>query len=128
MDDYLWPDRDDTFHALQYSVGGVVDAAPGAQRAKAESLIKLVGLQQQADTDRASDRRWLNRREAWDRAVLAKDRLNRCPCDEMREQIVETAQAKGFWSVWMTVFADDPEMVRRFLVALPGTQGEYFVA
>ncbi len=128
LDDYLWPDRDDTFHALQYSVGGVVDAAPGAQRAKAESLIKLVGLQQQADTDRASDRRWLNRREAWDRAVLAKDRLNRCPCDEMREQIVETAQAKGFWSVWMTVFADDPEMVRRFLVALPGTQGEYFVA
>lgn len=126
LGDYLWPDKDDTFHALKYSVGGVVEAEPGENKAKAELLIKLVGLQQQADTDRASDRRWLNRREAWDQATRAKDLLANCPRDEMRELIVMTAQAKGFWSVWMTVFADDAEMVRRFVAALPGTQVEFF--
>jgi uncharacterized protein (TIGR02646 family) len=126
LEDYLWPDRDDTFHALQYSVGGVIDAAPGVHQAKAALLIKLVGLQQQADTDRASDRRWLNRREAWDQATRAKELLGRCPREEMREQIVMTALAKGFWSVWMTVFGDDPEMVRRFLLALPGTRTALF--
>lgn len=52
--------------------------------------------------------------EAWDMAVRAKDRLARCPVDatqDMREQIIETAQAKGYWSVWMTVFADDPVLL-----------------
>jgi len=126
LDDYLWPDRDDTFHTLRYGVGGVVDGTPGLNKAKAHLLIKLVGLHKQADTAEASDRRWMNRREAWDMAVRAKDRLARCTCDEMREQIVETVQAKGFWSVWMTVFADVPEMVDRLLVALPGTQIDHF--
>ncbi|WAC73002.1 hypothetical protein OU995_26415 [Roseateles sp. SL47] len=64
--------------------------------------------------------------EAWDRAKRAKERLARCPCDEMREQIVDSAEAKGFWSVWMTVFADDPEMLKRLLAALPGTRASLF--
>jgi hypothetical protein len=127
--DYLWPDRDDTFRALHYSEGGVVDSAPGAQKARADLLIDLVGLRKQPDTAEASDRRWMNRREAWDLAVRAKDRLAQCPTDytdHMREQIVDTAQAKGFWSVWMTVFADDPVMRDRLLLALPGTNSALF--
>lgn len=127
--DYLWPDRDDTFGALRYSEGGVVDSAPGVQKARADRLINLVGLRKQPDTAEASDRRWMNRREAWDRAVRAKDRLAKCPtgyADHMREQIVDTAHAKGFWSVWMTVFADDPAMRNRLLNALPGTNSAFF--
>jgi len=58
---------------------------------------------------------------AWDMAVRAKDRLAKCPTeftDDLREQIVDTAQANGFWSVWMTVFADDPVTRNRLLHAL----------
>lgn len=127
--DYLWPDRDDTFRALRYSEGGVVDSAPGVHKARADLLIDLVGLRKQPDTAEASDRRWMNRREAWDRAVRAKDRLAICPTeytDHMREQIVETAQDKGFWSVWMTVFSDDPAMRDKLLQALPGTNSAFF--
>lgn len=129
LNDYLWPDRDDTFHGLCYSEGGVVSSAPGAQKVRADRLIQLVGLHVKPNTAEASDRRWLNRREAWDMAVRAKDRLARCPLDatqDMREQIIDTAQAKGFWSVWMTVFADDPVMRDRLLQALPGTNTGLF--
>lgn len=126
LDDYLWPDRDNTFHALRYSVGGVVESAPGNDQIKADELLKLVGLCRTPDAREASDRRWLNRREAWELAVRAKERLARCPSDDMREQILETAQAKGFWSVWMTVFADEATMRERLLVAYPGTQSHHF--
>ena len=126
LDDYLWPDRDDTFRALQYGTGGVVEAAPGSNQTKAAELIRLVGLQVQADTKTASDRRWLNRREAWGQAERAKQLLASRPSDEMRELIVIAAEAKGFWSVWMTVFADDPDMVNRLVAALPGTLAALF--
>lgn len=124
LSDYLWPDRDDTFHALRYREGGVVDSFPGALKVQSDRLIQLVGLHTKPDTAEASDRRWLNRREAWDMAVRAKDRLARCPLEakhDMREQVIDTVQSKGFWSVWLTVFADDPVMRNRLLQAFPGT-------
>ena len=127
LGEYLWPDRDDTFAALSYQLGGIVKAAPGRGRIKANRLIKLVGLQRQVDTAEASDRRWQNRREAWDLAVLSKDNLAQSPTDHMRNIIIELAKAKGFWSVWMTVFADDSTMCERLLAAYPGTRNKYFV-
>jgi hypothetical protein len=126
LGDYLWPDRDNTFHSLSYSEGGRIDSATGPQKAQADRLIALVGLQKAPDTVEASDRRWLNRREAWDMAVRAKERLARCPGDDMKEQIIETVQAKGFWSIWMTVFKNDADMQARLIAALPGTRTEYF--
>ncbi|MCK6404287.1 MAG: HNH endonuclease [Sphaerotilus natans subsp. sulfidivorans] len=125
LDDYLWPDRDDTFHALQYRVGGQVDSAAGPDKIRADRLIELLGLRRMADTPEATDRRWLNRREAWDMAERARQRLLACPqdaCELMREQIVETVKAKGFWSVWMSVFRDDPDMTARLIAAYPGTR------
>ncbi|KDB51675.1 hypothetical protein X805_27020 [Sphaerotilus natans subsp. natans DSM 6575] len=123
--DYLWPDRDDTFHALQYRIGGQVDSAAGQDKVRADRLIDLVGLRKMPDTPEAADRRWLNRREAWDMAERARQRLMTCPQaarELMREQIVETAKAKGFWSVWMTVFHGDPDMTARLIAASPGTR------
>ena len=125
LDDYLWPDRDDTFRSLLYKEGGRVQSATGPQQAQADRLIALVGLQKTPDTAEASDRRWLNRRESWDIAVRAKERLARCPVDylsDMKDQIIDTVKAKGFWSVWMTVFSDDADMLDRLMVAFPGTR------
>lgn len=58
-------------------------------------------------------------------AERARQRLLACPqdaCELMREQIVETVKAKGFWSVWMSVFRDDPDMTARLIAAYPGTR------
>ena len=128
LDACLWPDRDNTFLALAYAEGGLVDSRPGLQQVLAERLIALVGLDRMPDTEAASDRRWLNRREAWDMAVRAKTRLERCGSEDMRQQIVETAQANGFWSVWMTVFECDADMLARLIAAFPGTCSDGFDA
>jgi len=128
LSDYLWPDRDDTFHSLTYREGGRIEITPGPEQAKAERLMALVGLQKTPNTPDASDRRWENRREAWDMAVRAKDRLARCPCDDMKDQIIDTVRANGFWSIWMTVFSNGADMQTRLIAALPGTRANCFAA
>ncbi|MFH1134926.1 MAG: HNH endonuclease [Pseudomonadota bacterium] len=129
LDDYVWPDRDNTYRAFQYSEGGLVAAAEsldGRLQRNALNMINLVGLNKICGQVKASDRRWLNRREAWDLAVRAKERLVGNDCLELREQIAETAQAKGFWSVWMTVFKADGDMLQRLIEAYPGTCRDCF--
>jgi hypothetical protein len=44
----------------------------------------------------------------------------------MREQIVDTALARGFWSIWMIVFQDDIDMLNRFIQEFPGTCRQCF--
>jgi hypothetical protein len=90
-------------------------------------MIKLVGLDKRPSVIKeASDRRWLNRKEAWDIATRSKERLTRSNTEDMKAQIIETAQAKGFWSVWMTVFKDDADMLSRFITAFSGTCADCF--
>ncbi|MEQ8997329.1 MAG: hypothetical protein RID53_12610 [Coleofasciculus sp. B1-GNL1-01] len=67
------------------------------------------------------DRRWLNRQKAWDIAERSLNNLKKNDTSFMREQIVETAKTRGFWSVWMTVFVEDTDMLKRFIHAFPGT-------
>ena len=126
LDDYLWPDRDNTFRALSYTSGGKVAARDGDFKQKAENIISLTGLDKTPNEDTASDRRWLNRREAWDMAVRSKGRLSRNDSGDFREQIIETAVANGFWSAWMTVFESDADMLKRLIVAFKGTASSCF--
>lgn len=130
LDDYLWPDRDNTFLALTYKPGGLVEAAPGHNNIRAERTINLVGLHKKpSDREQettASDRRWNNRREAWDIAIESKQNLAQLNHPVMRAQIV--LQIQGFWSVWMTVFRDDPDMLERILAHIPGTATHCFDA
>ncbi len=132
LDDYYWPDRDNTALAIEYSEGGIVQANSSlsrVQKEKAERTINLTGLERIPGNNPAdSDRRWNNRRETWDMAVRAKRRLKRRNYSEMREQIVEHAKSKGFWSVWMAVFREDMDMRRRFITTFPGTSEECFDA
>ncbi len=118
--DCYWPDRDNTFRALTYSEGGVIAAAPEVDKAKADNTIKLTGLDKNPlNNPAASDRRWNNRREAWDLAELSKKDLKQCDTPLMRRQVLRTAQA--YWSVWMTVFKDDPNMLQGLIEQFPGT-------
>ncbi len=130
LDDYFWPDRDNTFRALKYQEGGLVTPADDLSRdlrEKASATICLTGLDKQPLNDPAkSDRRWQNRLEAWDRAQRSKRNLEKCNTEYMREQIVMNAADKGFWSIWMTVFADDADMRRRFIDAFRGTCRDCF--
>lgn len=130
LDDYYWPDQHNTALALEYLQGGIVQVNPAltaAQQERAERTIELTGLDRRPDNNAtASDRRWNNRREAWEIAVISLQNLAMAPIDVMRDQIVLTARAKGFWSVWMTVFRDDAVMLERFVESFPGTCQDCF--
>ncbi|WP_321429987.1 HNH endonuclease [uncultured Methanolobus sp.] len=130
LDDYFWPDRDNTLLAFNYCEGGIIVASNILDMnlmGKANATIKLIGLDKNPLNDHTcSDRRWLNRRETWDLAIRLKERLTRNNNEDFRDSIVDLMEAKGYWSIWMTVFKDDSNMLQRFIQALPGTAQECF--
>jgi len=131
LDDYYWPDKDNTVRAIEYREGGTVRVNPSLspeQRTKAEATIGLTGLDRKpvVEDPAASDQRWKHRYDVWG---IAEDFLQELQTEDrpaLRRAIIGLAQANGFWSVWMTVFRDYPDMRRRFIGAFPGTSQECF--
>lgn len=125
---YYWPDRDNTFRPFRYDPDRAPQVMPGLSRAaelRAARTLRLTGLDREPGHPDLTDRdtRWIKRREAWGRALRARDRLQKDPTLPMREQIVDTAVSTGFFSVWMAVFAGDTDMRTRFLTSFRGTSG-----
>ena len=128
LEDYVWPDRDNTFMAFVHSEGGLVRAEKAPHEARAVNTIKLVGLDKTPETAEASDRRWLNRREAWDIAQESLQDLIESDTPAFRRQIIRTVKSGAYWSIWMTVFKDHPGILREMIYAIPGTAVECFDA
>lgn len=120
---YLWPDQDDTEAAFSYLPEGVVrvrDDLSEPIRTKAQKLFDLVGLgRRPTNNSRVRDLRWRKRREAWGQANFALQQVKK---GADVEWVIQLAKAVGFFSVWMTVFADDPQMCDRLRRSFPGTQ------
>ncbi|MFV8756292.1 HNH endonuclease [Nannocystaceae bacterium ST9] len=131
VDLHVWPHRQRTFDAFVYEVGGVVRVAEItnpelAERARATEA--LVGLGKRPGEGltrdqilRGSDRRYQKRSEAWDEAIEARNDLLEFDTPAVRKHIVRSALARGFWSVWMTVFRDIEWMQAELCEVFPGT-------
>lgn len=78
------------------------------------------------------DRRFLNRNLSYNKALISLKNWNHvkdaseCYQNAMKEQIIMTATADGFFSVWMMVFADEPEICLALLERYPGTNKVYY--
>ncbi len=127
-----WPDLDNTVRAFEYQIGGQISPHPGltaVEKSKAQKTIELTGLNYNpGNAVTAADRRWINRKEAWDIAADSLDNLHSNDTPYMRRQIVETAKALGYWSIWMTVFYADKDILKRLIEAFPGTCDDCFDA
>jgi uncharacterized protein (TIGR02646 family) len=126
LSEYYWPDTDNTFRAFDYIDGGIIQVSESlspTEKEIATNTLILTGLNKGPGTNnpKASDRRWLNRLVAWDKAKRAFGRLQQNNNKSMREQITETAISNGYWSIWMTVFKNDKDMLNRFISSFPGT-------
>lgn len=134
LGDFYWPDRDNTLRAFAYDPDRAPHLADGltpAQRLSAQRTLTLTGIDREpggVSAPSPRDRRWLIRKEAWDRAHRSRDNLDRRDLPEMREQIVLTAISTGFFSVWMRAFETDQDMRQRFIVAFTGTANDCFDA
>ena len=133
--DYFWPDRDNTLCAFNYRSGGIVEPSPTLRavlRLRANDTLVLLGLDkvpgnpQREPTN--SDKRWLRRKEIWQLAERCRQRLQTNNSPEVRELIVETAAARGMFSIWWSVFDGDVDMRRRLRDAFPGTDRASFDA
>jgi len=128
---YLWPDKDNTARPFIYEVdrapivGGALTAD---ERTLAEATLQLTGLDREPLHPELSarDRRWLKRREVWGVALIEYRKIQRRNTEEQRDSTLQVAIARGFWSVWMTVFADDEDMRNRLRQWFPGTAPDCF--
>lgn len=125
--DYYWPHSDNTFRAFVYQSGGIIKINPtlkAAEQTIAQKTLELTGLDRHPNASiqpTPKDKRWNHRRQAWDLAQQAKTLLATNNNPMMRNYVTNNAKAIGFWSIWMTIFQDDPDMLNRFIQAFPGT-------
>ena len=121
-DGYLWPDEDDTAQAFSYLPDGIVEVRkdlPEPVPAGAQRLFDLVGLGRRPGNDpHERDLRWRERREAWGIAKAARQSILTGSVDTL----LTLAEHTGFWSVWMTVFADNTEFCSLLRARFPGTR------
>lgn len=128
----LLPDRNNTFFALEYREGGCVfpcESLTDKEKELAQNLIDLVGLNHKPPMPdlRKSDRRWLNRFNAWNKAKDYREKLMAADCDEaLQEYVIRLIQADGHWSIWMTVCRDLRSLCARLVEEFPGTAKRYF--
>lgn len=89
-------------------------------RTRAENLFELVGLGRRPTNDPcARDLRWRKRREAQGHAIIARQTIE---AGGDIDRAIELAKALGFWSVWITVFGEHPQVCDRLRRCFPGTK------
>jgi uncharacterized protein (TIGR02646 family) len=136
LNDYLWPDCDNTFRAFIYDSEGRVlpkTIYSHAINEKIKQTWTMLGLNKHPDqfiqgnqVPSEKDRRWLQRKQAWQKAEKRKQDLAVNDTPTRREEIVEMACERGFFSVWLTVFEDDQDLKIRLIKAFAGTSSECF--
>lgn len=76
------------------------------------------------------DRRFRQRNKAFDDASHSLQNWKKLKETDgkaaMKDQIIRTAKNAGFFSVWMEVFKEEPEMKNALLEAFPGTETRFF--
>ncbi len=119
----IWPDDSDTFDMFVYHDDGsmTVNSSlhPRVQTCAQNTIdIMCLNPQNYKNNDICNIRR-----EQWDIAndLLADYEQNLLSVD----RIVKNVVANGYWSVWMTVFKDHPEVTQKIADAFPGTLPKY---
>ncbi|KQK26102.1 hypothetical protein AR438_11005 [Chryseobacterium aquaticum] len=133
LPDYLWPDVHNTHMAFSYTPDGKIDVNPAlsdALKVKAQKMLDLVGLQNYPDNATASDRRWLNRKEAFVKANLAlllyQSASAKGAAEECEKLLGFWACDNGFFSIWMQVFNAYPTVKRQIVLSFKGTADTCF--
>lgn len=123
--DYFWPDEDDTYSIFIYECTGKICVKSSIKVEVKEKAIKTLELTGLNKIER-KDKILLKRREVWGVAKESLVDLKKCETEEMRRQIIRTAVSRGYWSIWMTVFENESEILKELIYSFPGTNTEYF--
>jgi hypothetical protein len=139
VDEYLWPDQYNTALAYNYENGvptvnedNLINIDPsGDALKKAQNLFDLIKLDN-IPLLREKDRRARERNRAFecalDSLVDYQKGKEMYPeqIEALSKQIIRTAIYSGFFSIWTTIFAEEPEILRALINAFPGTEKSFF--
>ncbi|WP_312824858.1 HNH endonuclease [Epilithonimonas sp.] len=135
LTDYLWPDVHNTHIPFTYTPDGKIDVnplLPDPLKVKAQNMLDLVGLQSYPDNPTASDRRWLNRKDAFVKAnialVLYQSAAAKGASSEFEKALGLWASDNGFFSIWMFVFNAYPNVKEQIILSFTGTAATCFDA
>lgn len=126
---YYWPDMDNTRRPFEFPNGGPprpTSALTAAERAIATQTIRLTGLHKKPGPTNHTDFRSRRRERVWREAQACRAALLRRNEAQDREFVVQVATGHGFWSIWMEIFHDMPEVKRRLIEAFEGTAQDCF--
>lgn len=127
--DFYWSDVDNTSRMFEYNLSSgelkVNSSLSIKEQVIAKNTLDLLGLDRKPGHPKykygSADKRWQERLTALGISQEALKDLQNNDTHQMRNQIVRTAQGQGFWSIWMTVFQSDSDMLNRFINAFSGT-------
>lgn len=134
LDNYLWPDRDNTFLAFEYCEDGIIVANANLepiQLTQAKATLRLLGLDKTkpGNNPAMSDRRLINRQTEWSKAtdMLQEYESASFASREILLKVLSIMVDK-YWSIWMTVFQNHHEVVSIFIHSqeFPGTSRDCF--
>jgi uncharacterized protein (TIGR02646 family) len=140
LDGALWPDLDNTFLAVKYQQHGWIEVSStldGTVAPKASKLVSLIKLDRHhLALDRRlkptkRDGRSSKRAQIWDLAAKWKAKVanwNASQRQEALELIRDMALGYGCFSVWMTVFANEPDVCLELISAFTNTAPDCFDA
>lgn len=126
LNDYLWPDRDNTDVAFTYSEANIIEPTSSLTtqvKNKAQSSIALMKLNLHPHQTTPADTRWRSRKEAWDLAQRSYSNWKEAPVLPMAKQIA-IAALNGHYSIWMEVFKNET-MVQEEIDKLYRNKGLY---
>lgn len=123
---YPFPDKWNTAYLYTYKNGKVKikENLSPLDNEKAEKLFKLVKLDRKKDTSNKIDDRYRGRDNAYKKALESLKDYKECPTDPMKRQIARSPE--GFFSVWVEVFKEYPEVKKAILEKVPGTAMECY--
>ena len=139
LNKWIWPDMHNTFLAFSYEEGIpkvneqylMSISNEVLQRARQTFEDLALDYRPQVDqTPQYRDKRWSKRFEAVNVAGEARENWLKCKNSEFRNMqistIVSLAKGYGFFSVWMKMFEDEPEIKTALIAAFPGTDESSF--
>ena len=141
VEEYIWPDCDNTALAYTYE-NGIPEVnekkllevdGTGELYKKAKKLFDLVKLGH-VPNEKEKDKRFAERIEAFqiaqiclnDWKVITVIENNPVALKPFKDLIVTCALESGFFSVWMTVFSEEPEILQMLIEGFPNTRKECF--
>jgi uncharacterized protein (TIGR02646 family) len=123
---YPFPDEYNTAYLFTYEKG-VVKIREGLSpedEKMAKNLFELVQLGRRRNSSNQIDDRIRIREITYDKAMDSLEDYLSYPAPEMVRQIARSPE--GFFSVWLEVFKDYPEVKKAILESVPGTAMECY--